>query len=80
MDRIAKQKNHMSEAYLDFKERLCYDYLICDDASNFDNLINKFNMKPGNSSAFNIDIYRNLAYCCPCTIYFPLYWCLTTNF
>ena len=33
------KRQHMSEAYLDFKDRLTFDYLICDDASNFDNLI-----------------------------------------
>ena len=44
------RKNQVGDGYKDFKDRICYKYLVSIDATDFDSLAKEIGMIPGNSS------------------------------
>lgn len=60
---------HLTAAYEDFKERLCYKYLVNLDSSNFKELQQKMDMIAGNSSP----CYNMLTCCIPCYWFGPVF-------
>ena len=69
----------MSEAYEDFKDRLCYDYFITADIRNIPALEKKMGMIPGNSSKEGIFCLNASKYVCFFTVFVPIY-AFTVNF
>lgn len=60
----------MTTAYDDFKDRLSFQYLIANDLTNFDSIKEQLDLKPGNSSAEEIDV-KSVVNCLLCPLIVP---------
>lgn len=70
----------MTEAYQDFKDRLCMDYLIAQDMQNYDVLRKKLNMVEGTATKYKTDIHKCLSIAFCWTVAYPIWWCTRTVF